>query len=211
MFVLTADQVDSRHDTDRVAGALSWLLQAHGSRLALPPDRNAGDELQAITMHASTALDAALALTRTGHWSVGLGVGAVRLPLPGTVREASGPAFISARAAVEAAKKATHRFWLDAEGRGLLDGAQVHALVELVLTVRARRSEEGWAVVDLLHEGLNQASAAARLGITPQAVSLRLSAAQWRVEEAARPALVLLLEDLDRGVTGSAGPLPGAS
>lgn len=211
MFVLTADQVDSRHDTDRVADALAWLSAAHGDRLALPPDRNAGDELQIITAHAATALDAALSLTRSGHWSVGLGVGAVRTPLPPSVREASGPAFISARAAVEAAKKAPHRFWLDAEGQGLLDGTQVRALVELVLTVRARRSEEGWAVVDLLRDGHNQASAAARLGITPQAVSLRLSAAQWRVEEAAHPALVLLLEDLDRGVTGSADAPSGAS
>ncbi|BDZ47547.1 DNA-binding protein [Naasia aerilata] len=164
-----------------------------------------------MTASASTALDAALALARTGHWSVGLGVGTVRMPLPTTVREASGPAFIAARAAVDAAKKAAHRFWLAAEARGLLDDTQVRALIELVLTVRSRRSEEGWAVVDLLREGHNQASAAARLGITPQAVSLRLSAAHWRVEEAALPALVLLLEDLDRGVSDSAAPLPGAS
>ncbi|WP_286277438.1 hypothetical protein [Naasia aerilata] len=37
MFVLTADQVDSRHDTDRVAGALAWLLDAYGDELVLPP------------------------------------------------------------------------------------------------------------------------------------------------------------------------------
>src|SRR3954470_4962743 len=174
MFVLTVDQVDSRHDADRVNDALDQLVATFGESLALPPDRSAGDELQALTDDAATALRIALELTRTGHWSVGLGVGAVRQPLPAGAREATGPAFVAARAAVDAAKKAQHRFWLTAETSGLLDGEKVRALIDLVLAVRARRSPEGWEVVDLLTAGRNQAAAAEELGISPQAVSLRL-------------------------------------
>jgi hypothetical protein len=211
VFVLTVDQVDSRHQEDRVPGALARVLQDAGDRLALPPDRSAGDEFQVLTSDARAALDLTLTLTRTRGWSVGLGIGAVRAPLPDSVREATGPAFVSARDAVDAAKKAPHRFSLAADGSGVLDGEGVRALVELVLAIRSRRSEEGWEVVDLVRNGSTQASAAEALGITPQAVSLRLAAAQWRLEEAAIPALVLLLEDLDRGAIASAVPSPGAS
>jgi hypothetical protein len=211
MFVLTVDQVDSRHQEDRVAGALEQVRQDAGDRLLLPPDRSAGDEFQLLTADARTALDLTLSLTRDRGWSVGLGVGPVREPLPASVREATGPAFIAARDAVDAAKKSPHRFSLAAAGSGLLDGDAVRALIELVLAIRARRSEEGWEVVELVRDGRTQASAAEELGITPQAVSLRLAAAQWRLEEAAVPALALLLEDLDRGAILSAVPSPGAS
>src|SRR3954454_19576754 len=211
MFVLTVDQVDSRHQEDRVAGALDLVGRIAGDRLLLPPDRSAGDEFQMLTGDAGTALELTLELTRTRGWSVGVGVGPVRGPLPESVREATGAAFVAARDAVDAAKKSPHRFFLAAAGSGVLPGEGVRALVELVLAIRARRSDEGWEVVDLVRDGRTQASAAEALGITPQAVSLRLAAAQWRLEEAAVPALVLLLEDLDRGAILSAFPSPGAS
>lgn len=211
MFVLTVDQVGSRHDHDRVRDALDQVSATFGARLALPADRSAGDELQALTGDAASALGIVLSLTRSGHWSVGLGVGTVQEPLPATVREAAGPAFVAARGAVEAAKRAPQRFWLSAERPGHLADDDVRALVNLVLAVRARRSDEGWEVVDLVGEGLNQAAIAARLGISRQAVSLRLAAAQWRLEEAAIPGLVLLLEDLDRGRSGSTARPSGAA
>jgi len=210
VFVLTVDQVDSRNADDRVAAELDRVSRNFGHGLTLGPERAAGDEFQTATADARTALDLVLALTRTGSWSVGVGVGAVREPLPDSVREATGPAFVAARAAVERAKRAPHRFWLASEGRGLLDGEEVRALLELVLAVRARRSEEGWEVIELLRDGRTQAAAAEALSISPQAVSLRIAAAQWRLEEAALPALVLLLDDLDRGAR-SAVPSPGAS
>lgn len=208
MFVLTADQVGSRESADRVAALLPVLTEKFGERLALPPDRNAGDEVQALTADASTALEMALLLTRTGHWSVGLGVGEIRDPLPGSVREATGPAFVAARDAVDQAKRASHRFALASSEAGLLAAGEVGALVELVLAIRARRSDEGWQVVDLLASGGTQSAAAQHLGITPQAVSLRVAAAQWRAEAAAVPALVVLLDDLDRG--GRGGTTAGA-
>jgi hypothetical protein len=210
VFVITADQIGSSSDSDRVPAAFD-LVGDLAAQLVLPPDRNAGDEIQLVTRSSAAALDIVLRLRRDGHWSVGLGVGPVREPLADTARGSSGPAFVLAREAVTAAKRAATRFSLAAPPVDGLGGASVGALVDLLLTVRARRSAEGWAVVDLLRAGSNQLTAADALGITPQAVSLRLRAAAWRVEEAALPALVLLLEDLDRGVTDSADPLPGDS
>src|ERR1700712_445087 len=105
MFVITADQVDSRGRADIVAPTLVSFSDRFGSRLARPPDRNAGDELQLLAMDAATALDLVLSLTRAGTWSVGLGVGSVRLPLPEHTREATGDAFVAARSAVGRAKR----------------------------------------------------------------------------------------------------------
>ena len=48
----------------------------------LPADRTAGDEIQAATEDARTALAIVLHLTRDGNWSVGLGIGDVRTPCP---------------------------------------------------------------------------------------------------------------------------------
>src|SRR3954463_127752 len=96
MFVITADQVDSRRRADIVAPALATIGDRFSAHLALPPDRNAGDELQALTADAATALELILTLTREGAWSVGLGLGEVRLPLPENTREATGDAFVAA-------------------------------------------------------------------------------------------------------------------
>ena len=97
MFAITADQVDSRHGADLAEDALALIAATGADRLVLPPDRTAGDEVQALTGDASTALAIALALLRTGSWSVGIGIGAVETPLPEATRAARGPAFIAAR------------------------------------------------------------------------------------------------------------------
>ena len=207
MFVITADQIDSRHDSDRVEAAIARLVERLDTRLALPPDRTAGDELQLLTSRADAVLDAITLLARDGHWSVGLGVGAVVLPLPDSARAATGDAFVAARAAVEQAKRSPTRFGL-VGGAGLLGDADVRALFDLVLALRSRRSAEGWAVVDLLEEGRTQASIADTLEITPQAVSLRVAASGWRLDRAATPALMALLDDLDRGSAAMSADSP---
>jgi FixJ family two-component response regulator len=141
-----------------------------------------------------------LELTRQDEWSVGLGVGGVDEPLPGTTREATGDAFVAARDAVERAKRAPHRFALTAaSSAAALDGPDVEALTDLLLELRSRRSPEGWAVVDRLGPGTTQAAVAEELGITAQAVSLRAKAAGIRLEARAVPALVRVLEALDGG------------
>lgn len=199
MLVLTVDQVDSRHDEDRVAAVLERAddLAARGALLG--PDRTAGDEFQLVYRDPRAALEAALELHRTGWWTIGIGTGRVRTPLPSTAREATGSAFSSARTAVEQAKRTPHRLVVTAEDDPE-QAEDVTALLQLLLEVRARRSPEGWAVADLLAEGLSQAEAAQQQGVTPQAVSLRVKAAGIRIDQAALPALERRLDALDRQV-----------
>ena len=209
MFVITADQKASRTDVDRAGTARDDLAERYAGQLALPVDRTSGDEVQALVLDAGTALDMVLRLTRAGHWSVGLGIGDVRTPLPRATREATGPAFIAAREAVTAAKRSATRFTLasdpsaktdaaDAGAPGALPGADaVESLITLLLLTRDRRTPQGWDVVDRMAGGGTQREVAAALGITPQAVSTRLRTSGWRAERAAVPGLVALLAHLD--------------
>ena len=203
MFVITADQIGSRSDIDRAEPLRRTLERRHTAHLLLPIDQTAGDELQAITSHAPTALALILEIARTGRWSIGLGVGSVRTPLPEAVRKASGAAFVAAREAVTRAKKSDTRFAMDAQDAASapLHARELEPLIDMLLLLRARRSERGWEAVELLEQGLAQNEIARRLQITESAVSQRLAAAQWRVEEAASPALIRLLDKLDRAST----------
>ncbi|MRG61587.1 DNA-binding protein [Agromyces sp. CFH 90414] len=205
MFVITADQIGSRADVDRSAAMQADLQAEFGEALLLPVDQTAGDEVQALTSDATTALDLVLHLARDGHWSIGLGVGGIRTPLPDAVRKASGPAFIAARDAVEAAKRADGRFALrvpeelgDRIAADARPAAHVEALLRLLLVLRARRSDAGWEVADLVADGRSQKDAAAALGVTDAAVSQRLKSALWNVDRQSIPALVRLLDELDR-------------
>ncbi|WP_350346953.1 DNA-binding protein [Agromyces sp. G08B096] len=199
MYVVTADQVGSRVDIDRSAAMQAELQGAFGDRLLLPVDQTAGDEVQALTEDPDTALSLVLHLARDGHWSIGLGVGGIRTPLPDAVRKAAGPAFIAAREAVDTAKRSDGRFALRAAEppAGTRPPADVEALIRLLLVLRARRSDPGWEVADLVANGRTQKQAAATLGISDAAVSQRLKTAMWSIDESARPALVRLLAELD--------------
>ncbi|SFR89000.1 hypothetical protein SAMN05428970_3642 [Agromyces sp. CF514] len=220
MFVITADQVASRRDDDRAGDLIASLERSHGGALLLPADQTAGDEIQLVTASARAALSIVLDATRDGRWSVGLGLGDVRTPLPDAARKATGTAFIAAREAVQAAKRADGRFALraasalptstpigpDAERAtdtaGTIDAAGVEALVRLLVLLRERRSEPGWEVVDLARTGRLQKDVARELGISPAAVSARLKAAMWRAESEALAPLERLLAELD-AVVGS--------
>ncbi|MFU8945937.1 DNA-binding protein [Mycetocola zhadangensis] len=202
MFVVTADQVDSRHSEDKVAATLVTLNSEHGDRLLLPADRTAGDELQLLAEDPALVLTLILELTRDGDWSVGVGVGSVRQPLPADTREATGEAFYAARDAVTRAKKQPTRFALtssvtDDDTSRAIRGADVEALITLLLSLRERRTDGGWELFDLLSTGLTQSESAEKLGITPGAASLRARAAGIRVERAASEALVRLLDTIN--------------
>ena len=201
MFVITADQIDSRHDRDRASDMIAELVHRHAEAFTLPPDQTAGDEIQLLVGTAVDAFAVVLDLHRTGFWSVGVGVGPVRTPLPASTRQATGDAFIAARAAVTRAKRTEARFALDTAPApaqpGTSTGAEVEALMTMLLLLRQRRSSEGWEAVDLLESGLAQTDIARTLGISTAAVSQRVKSAQWKVERAAHPALVRLLDNLD--------------
>lgn len=196
MFVLTVDQIDSRlSEVDEVAPILADRSAWSRIGALLGPDRTAGDEFQLVFGDAAGALDAALRLRRTGSWSVGVGVGVLETPLPETTGAGRGSAFLAARTAVDAAKRAPHHLAVVAPDEA--GAAGVSALIGLLLEVRSRRSPEGWEVADLLAEGLPQVAIAERLGVTPQAISLRTRAAAVRLEREAMPALVRALAELD--------------
>lgn len=195
MFVVTVDQRDSRANADLVPSALAVVTRQGTTALALAPERTAGDELQVAVAEPAAVLSIVLDLTRTGQWSVGVGVGDIESPLPQSVRAARGEAFVNARDAVDRAKKAPTRLAITAPSEG--DDAE--ALVRLLIELRDRRTPEGWEVHDLLAAGRSQREAAALLGISEGAVSLRAKAAGLRAEEAAVPALERVLDRLDTG------------
>ncbi|MEO6944406.1 MAG: DNA-binding protein [Lacisediminihabitans sp.] len=202
MLVITADQVGSRGGADRAGSTLEELNRRFGNELVLPVDRNAGDEIQVIAPNGTTALEIILTLTRDGNWSVGLGAGAIRMPLPHATREASGGAFIAARSAIVRAKKRATRFAAEAQSEyGTrptgATAADAEAVIDLLLTLRARRTEEGWELFDGITSGLNQNEVARKLGVSAQAVSSRAKIAGIRIELASYPALARLLDDLD--------------
>ncbi|MBB5632111.1 hypothetical protein BKA04_000334 [Cryobacterium mesophilum] len=206
MFVITADQVDSRSGSDLVVGALRDLAETIPAPI-LAAERTVGDEFQLLLTDHAEALDVILRLTRSDHWSVGCGVGTVHLPLPNTIREASGPAFVAARTAVDRAKKRPTRFALDG-GANDVPTRDAEALVDLLLILRSRRSPEGWELDDLLATGMSQADAASALGITPQAVSLRARAAELRADRLARKPLERILQRLDTLESTASGGHP---
>lgn len=200
MIVITADQVDSRSTPDAAAGTLEQLNSDPSIHLLLPADRTAGDEIQMLAASGPDALAIILRLTRSRRWSVGCGIGAVREPLPASVRASSGDAFVAARAAVDRSKKRPTRFALES-APDQVPGTDAEAILDLLLVIRDRRSDEGWELYDLLQAGLTQADAAARLGITPQAASKRARAAELRAEEAVLDPLARLITRADTAIS----------
>lgn len=191
MIVLTVDQIDSQHHSDQVGPMLTRLAETFGARLTTAPERTAGDEFQLATDDGPAALEIALLLVRAGDWSVGVGVGDVRLPLGESVRAMTGTAFVNAREAVTAAKKRPARFALVADA-GLPD---LDPLIRLLLALRERRTPEGWELSDLLDASpeLTLTDAAARLGISVQAASQRALTAGTRLDREAREVLGSML------------------
>ncbi|MCG2802023.1 MAG: hypothetical protein L6311_08010 [Cellulomonas sp.] len=190
MFVLTIDQQGSRSDRDRVPellGALAGVVTVRAF------ERTVGDEVQGVLDQAEEVVTVALDLLRHGGWSIGIGAGSVRQPLPPSPREGAGEAFVLAREAVEAAKSRQRPHPVAVRG-ALPASADADGLLLLLAAVRARRSPQGWAAVDAMVDAGSQDAAAAALGISQQAVSKRLAAACWVEENSARPALTRLLD-----------------
>ena len=193
--MVIADQVDSRTESDRVPLALEALS---GVRMLLPYERTAGDELQGLVAEGGAAVTSIAALTRLDGWRIGVGVGLVDEPLPESTRAARGDAYLAARTAIGAARRSPVALALVAGDSvradkygDLLEDAET--ALWLLRSTLARRSPEGWELMDLLDQGLTNAQAAERLGISPSAVSQRLGrAARMESERAARLATRLL-------------------
>lgn len=181
-FVLIADQVSSRTGADAVPDALARLA---GLDCLLPFERTAGDEVQALLAVPDTVVEAVARLTRLSGWRIGVGAGRVDEPLPSSTREARGSAYLAARDAITVARRQPTDFALrlpaDVSGKAygdLLEAVtDAETAIWLLRGTLARRSREGWELMDLLDAGLTSAEAAERLGISRSAVSQRLAAA----------------------------------
>jgi hypothetical protein len=214
MYVLTIDQQGSTSDIDRVPE----LIAALRNLTPVPFERSVGDELQGVVEQAADVVDIALHALRTGHWYVGIGIGAVQL-LPGaSPREGSGSGFLAARKAVELAKGAAGQVPLSVVSgtmmrgkeltpsthkdpqEGAMASANAQAVLRLIGRLVQQRTEAQWRVVDRLRaiqgEGRHgsQKQVARELGITEQSVSRTVLRSGWQEEWAARPAAAMLLD-----------------
>jgi hypothetical protein len=188
-YVLTVDQRASRRGPDRVADALRML---EGSvPVLLGFERTAGDEFQGVLGDPADVVDVALRLVRMGGWSIGVGAGAVQTPLPESTRAGSGPAFLAARRAVDAAKQRPFR--LAVRGAVPPEAADAQAVLSALAALVDRRSEQAWAAIELVEQGRTQSDAATELGISRQAVGQRLAAGMWELEKELRPTAARLL------------------
>lgn len=212
-MVVTADQRRSRSNPDRVPTALAELGPV---RTLLAFERTAGDEIQGLLEEAADLLTAIETLTRLGDWRIGIGIGAVEDPLPASTREARGPAYVAARAAIEEAQRSPRGLALNlaADVEGHLDvrplpyrdletlGADTEAALWMLQALWQRRSEEGWELVDLLRRNHSNASAAAALGISQSAVSQRLGRSYLAETERGAALAGRLLAGLLAGLPG---------
>ena len=157
-------------------------------------ERTAGDEVQGVLSEARATIDVIVHLLRADSWYIGLGVGEVDRPLPRSTRAGSGEAFLFAREAVNRAKSSPHH--VNVVGANAHAADQVETVLWLMASVLRRRSERGWAVADLLAEGLTRREIGVKLGISQSAVTQRAQAAGFAEEQRGR---VLAAELLDQG------------
>lgn len=200
MFVLSLSgrRGHGRAGEDRIPVLLSSL---EGIDLPLAPERTAGPEALVLAGRAESALEVLLRATEIGDLAVGLGIGAVGLPLPGGVREISGPAVEAAAHALRAAAT-TSQVPLAvraADQRHQDTAVDAEAVLRLVGWMIRRRNRGQWETVRALREepGATQAQLAQRLGVTQQTVSRAMKTSGWREESAAHPLAVRLLSMID--------------
>ncbi|GAC68725.1 hypothetical protein [Gordonia soli] len=181
MYVMTTDQQRSRREPDRVPGAIEALSGIHTVRTF---DRTAGDEFQAVLDDVDDVISAVVILAELGGWSIGIGIGDVEQPLPAQTRAGRGQAFERARVAVTDAKRAPYPVSVVGSDDDATTAART--AVRLLYLVVSERSPAGRAAVAQMRRDGTQSEAAARLGITPQAMSQRLRTANWHLEEDTR-------------------------
>lgn len=188
-YVLTVDQRASRRTADRVAELLPRLNRDVDTVLSF--ERTAGDEFQGVLDDPAAVVDVVLSLVRAGCWSIGVGAGPVQTPLPASTRAAGGTAFLCARRAVDAAKqRASH---VAVRGASPVDAEDAQAVLGALALIVERRSAQAWEAIAEVGGDRTQAEAAARLGISRQAVGQRLAAGSWDLERELRPTAARVL------------------
>ncbi len=175
VVVLTVDQRGSTQHgaTDRVPDTLEEMVDS-GVTLLRPFERTAGDEFQGVLDDPAALATVVERLLREDTWNIGVGIGEVEEPLPPSTRAGRGPAYVHARDAVTAAKSSLWHLRVEGDRPGVR-GLETSMLLWAALL--SRRTDRGWAVADLVDEGLRYDEVAKRLGVTQSAVSQRAQAA----------------------------------
>jgi hypothetical protein len=167
--VILLDQKRSRRSSDLVQVWLEDLNSASTLRFLLPPERTAGDEMQALTDQPETLTHIALRALQSSQWWLGVGIGDVATPLPGTVREGRGEAFMLARRALIMAKKKR------AVGLRVLaqygDATDLEAGLRLMRVLYERRSPRAQLIAELHLAGLSTVEIGRKLGVSQQAAA----------------------------------------
>jgi len=178
------DQRHSRAGHDLVE---PWLRDMEDASLAflLPFERTAGDEMEALIDDPATLTEVVLRALRTSTWWIGIGIGSVDQPLPASVRQSQGTAFVLARQAIQEAKARPERVRALAQDR---DAGDLEAALLLMGVLFSRRHVPESPVNRLRQSGLTIVQIAEQLGITKQAVSQQLRVS--RTEEQAGRRLV---------------------
>lgn len=171
VIVVTVDQRGSRSAADRVPDAIAALS---GVTMLRPFERTAGDEFQGVLDAPASLPPVVETLLRDSRWNIGLGIGAVDLPLPESARAGGGPAYLLARGAVTAAKSSPWHLRVHGEDGVARD---LESALWLWAALLDRRTDKGWEVTDLVDTGLSYDEAGRRLGISQSAVSQRAQAA----------------------------------
>ena len=188
MFVLTFIQRSAQHSLTALSDELAKLNPRVAFAQTYP------DEIQGAFDRASDALHAALIAARDNGFWVGIGIGELN------TTDCTGDALEFSRLAVEEAQGG-------APVRCISISADNHHLAELaagsarlLYRVCADRTDAEWRVVNLLVPGVRgqQKAAATALGITTQAVSRTLVRSLWHEEQAARGALIELMNRIER-------------
>lgn len=187
--ILTVDQRGSQSSPDLVSDAAT----TYSAGAALPFDRTAGDEMQALYTDPAAVIDTVGRLLREDAWHTGLGIGEVETPLPDHARAGRGPAYVRARDAVTRAKISPAHLAVGGPG---YRARQVETVLWLWAGVLTRRTAKGWEVADLVASGFTHQQVGERLGITQSAVSQRGRAAGLVEADRARTLATELLAEL---------------
>lgn len=201
MFVLSLSAAAVRPSSEGADPVPALLEALEPVMLARPAERTAGPEVLALASRAEDALEAMLRAREADRWRIGLGIGAVDRPLPGSVREAAGPAVEAAAAAVRAARTTSSVPLVvrAADDRQQSTAEDAEAVLRLIGWMIRTRNRGQWQTVRVLREdpGATQAELAQRLGVTQQTVSRAVRTSGWREESAAHPLAVRLLSMID--------------
>ncbi len=198
MFAIIAEQINSRREkgaVHQVISEISAIAQDGGTQLTLPPQRTSGDEFQCLLNEPDSLYRLIRLLVEDGRWHIGIGVGDVETPLPTDVRGARGSALVNARQAINDSKSTYPSVVL--VGKNQPEALDANVILRLTCSLLDQRTRRGWEAIHATEQSLegdgSMSEASDSLGITKQALSQRLQAANWKLETESRPTVLRTL------------------